>query len=73
MIALSGMRPDVIPNGLITLHSGSRIQVIGRGLMRMYPGLEQLNNTSDPTIKKITNKFNKGTKSRLKSIIFSSN
>jgi len=35
LIAESGILPDVIPTGLINLHSGSRTQVIGLGLMRI--------------------------------------
>lgn len=56
-MAESGIRPDVIPNGLITLHSGSRIHFAGFGLMEMYPGLLHPNCTSDPFTKK-TNKLN---------------
>jgi hypothetical protein len=34
-MAESGMAPEVSPRGFTTLHSGSRMHVIGRGLMSM--------------------------------------
>lgn len=47
LIAESGILPEANPRGLTTLHSGSRIQVIGLGFIRMYPGLLQPNWTSE--------------------------
>lgn len=38
-------------NGLITLHSGSRIHFAGFGLIEIYPGLLHPNCTSDPFFK----------------------
>ena len=35
LMAESGMAPEASPKGFTTLHSGSRMQVIGRGFMRM--------------------------------------
>ncbi len=35
LMAESGILPDVIPKGFITLHSGSRIHFIGLGFIRM--------------------------------------
>lgn len=48
LIAESGIRPEANPNGRTTLHSGSRIHVIGLGLIKIYPGLVHPNVTSDP-------------------------
>lgn len=46
-MAESGILPEANPRGLTTLHSGSRIHVIGLGFIRMYPGLLQPNWTSE--------------------------
>jgi len=35
LIAESGIRPEAIPKGLTTRHSGSRTHWIGRGLIKM--------------------------------------
>jgi hypothetical protein len=35
LMAESGMAPEASPRGFTTLHSGSRMQLIGRGFMRM--------------------------------------
>ena len=35
LMAESGMAPEASPRGFTTLHSGSRMQVIGRGFMSM--------------------------------------
>lgn len=46
-MAESGIFPEASPNGLMTLHSGSRTQVIGLGFIKMYPGRLQPNSTSE--------------------------
>ena len=42
-MAESGIFPEVKPRGLTIVHSGSLMQEIGRGFIKIYPGLVQPN------------------------------